>query len=80
VTFNHGVEGSSPSALTNEINYLVDILARNPEPKKSLCTHCVHTPGGFAWASLLNDTDTIGLFVTLIVSVALLVAGKLQRH
>jgi hypothetical protein len=23
LTFNHGVEGSSPSALTNEINYLI---------------------------------------------------------
>jgi hypothetical protein len=25
VTFNHGVEGSSPSALTNKIRYLVRI-------------------------------------------------------
>ena len=24
MTFNHGVEGSSPSALTNEINYLAE--------------------------------------------------------
>jgi hypothetical protein len=27
VTFNHGVEGSSPSALTNEINKLVSFKA-----------------------------------------------------
>ena len=26
MTFNHGVEGSSPSALTNEINYLAEFL------------------------------------------------------
>ena len=26
VTFNHGVEGSSPSALTNEIKYLIHTL------------------------------------------------------
>jgi hypothetical protein len=36
VTFNHGVEGSSPSALTNEINYLV----RSPRSSKipGVCT------------------------------------------
>ena len=38
MTFNHGVEGSSPSALTKEIKDLSDIQEFHPE---ALCGHCV---------------------------------------
>jgi hypothetical protein len=45
VTFNHGVEGSSPSALTNEIKYLVSIFVQNIAPENLPCTQCVHIGG-----------------------------------
>jgi hypothetical protein len=42
VTFNHGVEGSSPSALTNKINHLSEFsnLDRDTESTR---THTEHT-------------------------------------
>jgi hypothetical protein len=42
VTFNHGVEGSSPSALTKEINHLYRnyIFLENPVSALCLQTHC----------------------------------------
>ena len=36
MTFNHGVEGSSPSALTNEINYLIRSPVSSKIPR--VCT------------------------------------------
>jgi hypothetical protein len=59
VTFNHGVEGSSPSALTNEIKYLVDVSGQIGLLGFLACTQCVHKPVAYVRASLLDDTDTI---------------------
>src|SRR5262245_3460253 len=59
VTFNHGVEGSSPSALTNEFNTLRQIWDAFVALIIWLCTHVAHTSTA--------ETDSIGLVVTLIV-------------
>jgi hypothetical protein len=74
VTFNHGVEGSSPSALTNEINYL-DGNSTHPAPCNfSACTQAVHQPG--VVEALRDDPDT--LFAVAVADVAIIVAvGKL---
>jgi hypothetical protein len=59
LTFNHGVEGSSPSALTNENNNLDGVFASLDPYSLASCTQAVHPRG------LFDDTDTIGLFVFL---------------
>ena len=58
MTFNHGVEGSSPSALTNEIKY----LAAKSTPKSAARLDRVHN---LSTRWVLDDTDTIGLIAPL---------------
>ena len=69
MTFNHGAEGSSPTALTNHKSK----ISETPS-----CLHCVCNavtqPMG------VMDTDAIGLIVLLIALVALFLAARWQRQ
>jgi len=67
ITFNHGVEGSSPSALTNKINNLSGFSTHFDLFDFPSCTQCVHKPGAYVRASVLDDTDTLGAVVLLVV-------------
>ena len=61
MTFNHGVEGSSPSALTNENSYLKANSAFQRYCETGPCTQPVHSLGAF------DDIDTLGLVVLSLV-------------
>jgi hypothetical protein len=75
ITFNHGVEGSSPSALTNENKY----LAQSPRSSKTPPV-CTASAKQLRRAGGRHDPDTIGLIVTLVALAVLFVATKWQRH
>jgi hypothetical protein len=46
----------------------------------SNCTQRDHVPAAYAGALLDDDSDTIGLFVTLGAVAAVLIAGKMQSR
>jgi uncharacterized membrane protein YbjE (DUF340 family) len=55
VTFNHGVEGSSPSALTKQNQSLSSKIKHQKRRPKTRCAHAMHT-GGMVMVALIGIT------------------------
>lgn len=71
MTFNHGVEGSSPSALTKEIKDLPENTA--PDENRCVCTVSANELPGAVRRTLAFPIYT----VALILDVAAAVLGRL---
>ena len=53
MTFNHGVEGSSPSALTKEIRYLTNKTAARKRSLSAVCLQINCLPPRLAFRRLI---------------------------
>ena len=77
LTFNHGVEGSSPSALTIQINYLASnfLLPTSGDSqrvhKRSTCGEVVQSPR--------DDPDALRVFAVAVVAI-MHVAAELENQ
>jgi hypothetical protein len=77
LTFNHGVEGSSPSALTIQINYLASNFLL-PTSGDSQRVHKRSTCGGVV-QSPRDDPDALRVFAVAVVAI-MHVAAELENQ
>ena len=83
MTFNHGVEGSSPSALTNIINDLAMEIGLLAQAGFFMCTRSAHYANDARWGIDLDRIDA-GLFhmgfAALAIFAMLLAVAALYRR